>query len=248
LDLVAAGIVVFALLLASYSTRNTWIALGSGAVSIAVLAGAFFLYTAEDTRQVRQGLGQLAKQLPAGWDQRAQVLATVIEQASTALANAKKRASVREPILAMSISDWFGWGGGKESSSEADSPEDAPAARETHQAAIKWLLDEPPPAGTAAFLVNGVNVSDAPLKVVRAVLKPDSGADQVQLILEAESGDEAVIPPGAHFRLKAEDLSASQAKQFGGAILSFAYEQAGRRKSSILYLTQDVLAQDEARD
>jgi hypothetical protein len=39
-----------------------------------------------------------------------------------------------------------------------------------------------------------------------------------------------------------ETTNEGDAKQFGGAILTFRYVQAGQRKTSILYLTPSMVA------
>jgi hypothetical protein len=170
-----------------------------------------------------------------------------VERVSTAFATAKKRAGMREPILATSITDWFA----SEQKADAE-PEPAPApGGDTSEAPITWLLDEPGPAGSETFLLRGANVSDQPLEDVQAVLKPDTGAKDFDLVLQLEGGPGevgAVIPPGARFNLAAETLTNDAAKRLGGAILSFGYVQAGRRKTSIMYLTPPMLAQGAARD
>lgn len=175
-----------------------------------------------------------------------------------------------------SISDWFdwdawSWGSSSEAALETEAepepakaaapPEPSPAigataspepelASEAPGAPIKWFLDAQLFAPDDTFAVTGANVSDQPLKVVRAELKPDGGAGKLTLALDVEGiGDTgAMVPPGARFRLKAEELTASQAEQRGGAILSVAYEQAGRRKTSIMYLTQAALAAGTANN
>lgn len=252
MDLVIAGIVVFAVLLASYSTRRDWIALGSASLSVALVAGCVFFSTAQDSSQIHDGLARLAKRLPAAWDQPALKLTAAIEQASTSLARARKEAAARPPILAGSITDWFSWGSGSKTQSDAE-PEpvsdDSPEAPISPETPIAWLLDEPPPANSKAFLLSGANVSDQPIKAVQAVLKPDSGEGELALVLNVEGRDGgAVIPPGARFNLTAARLTASEAEQLGGAILSVAYVQAGRRKTSIMYLTPPMLAQRAASD
>lgn len=252
MDLVIAGIVVFAFLLASYSTRREWLALGSTSLSIALVAGCVFFSTAQDPNKIHDGLAQLAKRLPAAWDQPALKLTAAIERASTSLARARKEAAARPPILAGSITDWFSWGSGSQTQAEAE-PEpvadDTPEAPVSSETPIAWLLDEPPPASGTAFLLSGANVSDQPIKAVQAVLKPDSGGGALALALNVEGRDGgAVIPPGARFHLTAARLTASEAERLGGAILSVAYVQAGRRKTSIMYLTPSMLAQRTARD
>jgi hypothetical protein len=253
LDLLLAGIVLSLLFVATYSQRSTWIALGSAALSVALVAGLVFLSTAQDSMPVQDGLARLAKMLPAGWDRRALDAAAALERASTSMASARKRTAGRnlEPMLATSassLSDWQSWLPAQPDAERKTAPKDEPGpelAASSPDAAIKWFLDAPTSSASEVFAVHGANVSDQPLNVVRAVLKPDSGAQKLNLTLNVEgrggAGD-AAVPPGARFSLKAEGLTARKAGQLGGAILSVAYVQAGRRKSAIMYLTQATLA------
>ena len=267
MDLLIAGIVLFLLFVATYGQRRTWVTLGSTALTIVLVAGIAFLSSAEKSNAVREGLDKLAAALPSGWDRRALDLANAVEQVSLASAAVRERAAARppEPILATSmwsISDWFDWGAWSAGSSRSDAAvvPDQEAAQEpepvraqqppapvsdTANTPIQWLLDAPSPAANEPFAVSGANLSDQPMKLVRAELKPDNGAEKLTLTLDVEGGDGAgsgVVPPGARFSLKTNELTASEAEQLGGAILSVAYVQAGRRKSSIMYLTQDTLA------
>jgi hypothetical protein len=251
LDLVVAGIVVFAFLLASYSTRREWIALGSMAVSIAALAGCLFLYATPESSHIRASLAALAEELPSGWDQRVKDLSAAIERTSTALVQARKRTADHGPFLTASITRWFAAAPQWVAAAPKAESEPAPASNVSSEVPIKWVLDEPSPATNGTFALSGANVSDQPLEAVQAVLKPDSGADELVLVLDVEDGNGgtgAVIPPGARFRLAADRLTADEAKQLGGAILSVSYVQAGRRKSSIMYLTPPMLAQHAKRD
>jgi len=211
--------------------------------------------TAQGSSQVHDGLAQLAKALPAGWDRPALHVTAAIEHASTSLARARKDAAAHaaRPVLTASAADWFSWGSWFKTEPEAErtaapdaepETEAEPGADMSTGAPIKWFLDAPSSAANEAFAVSGANVSDQPLKVVRAILKPDSGARKLKLTLYVEGHDDvkgAVVPPGARFRLKAVGLTASEAEELGGAILSVAYELAGRRKTSIMYLTPATL-------
>ena len=252
MDLVVTGIVVFALLLASYSTRGDWVALGSTALSIVLTAGFFFLSTAGEPNPFRDELRRLATKLPSGWDQRALNLANVIEEVSAASAAARKRAAERppEPVLAGSFSDWFSWGSWSKTEPEAEpEPEPKPASEGRAEMPIKWLLDEP--ATNQIFALSGTNVSDQPLADVQAVLKPDSDATVFGLTLQSagKMGKHgSVIPPGARFSLAAAALTKDQAKHLGGAILSVSYVQDGNRKTSIMYLSPPTIAALTAGD
>ena len=108
-------------------------------------------------------------------------------------------------------------------------------------------------------VLTGANLSDEPLEDIRATLKPDSAKEtnisvpnvlKLRLHIEGQVIDgkgAASIPPGARFHLEAPTLTADQAQQLSGAIVSFAYVQAGRRRASIMYLTQAALAGRTAR-
>ena len=247
MDLLVSGIVLFALLMASYSQRSSWIALGSVTISIALVIGFVFLSVNQVPSPLGQGLARLAQELPPEWDQHARNLAAGVERVSTALASSKKRAEARKPILAASISQWFS----SEPKTDAERPpEPAPAAIPS-DGPIKWYFDEPPLAASETLRLNGANISAQSLEDVEAVLKPDSGAGELALTLDVEGRngkDGAVIPPGARFSLAAKTLTMDEFKQLGGAILSFAYVQAGRRKTSIMYLTPPMLGQRVADD
>jgi len=102
------------------------------------------------------------------------------------------------------------------------------------------------------ILLTGANRSNEPLEDIRATLKPDSGKDisvpnalTLRLRIEGQAVDgtgAASVPPGARFHLEAPTLTADQARALTGAIVSFAYRQAGRRRTSIMYRTQAALA------
>lgn len=247
MDLIAAGIVVFALLLASYSTRRTWIALGSMAVSIALLFGALVLYSAQYPGQIRPALTQIAEELPPGWDQPALAIASAIEQASTSLARAAKSraerpAAAHEPLQAATTTNWFAATSEPQVQTPAK-PEPAPEPAAAPDAPIEWQLEAPASADSETFQLGGTNVSSQPLEKVRAVLKPDTDTANVALTIhvDGQAGDGMVIPPGAKFNLVAPALSDAAAAELGGAILSLAYVQEGKRKKAIMYLTPPML-------
>lgn len=116
---------------------------------------------------------------------------------------------------------------------------------------VKWLADVPAPAGIDRILLSGTNVSRTTLEDIQATLRPDSGVTatgfgNVTLSLRVEGPDGTVaprisVPPGARFHLQAADLSEDAVQALGGAIVSFAYSQNGRRRTSIMYLEQDAL-------
>lgn len=119
-------------------------------------------------------------------------------------------------------------------------------------APVKWLAEASAPADMDKILLTGTNISSTPLEDIQAVLKPDSdtsslGIENVALSLRVDGQEGTAtpgesIPPGARFHLEAADLSKSDARQLGGAILSFAYSQGGRRRTSIMYLQRTALS------
>jgi hypothetical protein len=254
LDLLVTSFVLLLLFVATYSKRRTWIALGSTALSIALITGFVFLSTAREPNPVRDGLARLATKLPSGWDQRALDLANAIEQVSVASVAARKRAAERPPerILAASISDWFSlgpWFKTKTKTEPDAKPETKPASEAGAEAPIKWSLDQP--ATNDMFALSGTNISDQPLVDVQAVLKPDADAKVFDLTLQPDrktGKNGSVIPPGARFSLAASALTKDEAKHLGGAILSVSYLQDGSRKTSIMYLSPPTIAALTASD
>lgn len=124
-------------------------------------------------------------------------------------------------------------------------------AEDAGGAPVKWLPDAPHPQGMERIVLTGTNVSNAPLEDIQATLKPDAAngntpqALALNLRIEGQGdadGSPASIPPGTRFHLQAADLSEADAAQLGGAIVSFAYSQGGRRRTSILYLDQAALS------
>jgi hypothetical protein len=70
LSLFAAGVVLFLLLIASYSGRGFWVALGSIALSMIALIGFLFVATLQYPSQVKPRLAWLASKLPLVLDQK----------------------------------------------------------------------------------------------------------------------------------------------------------------------------------
>jgi hypothetical protein len=272
LSLFAAGAALLALLFASYSRRSTWLALGSTAMSMAALVGLLFVMTSPDQSQVRTRLAWVGSKLPLVLNgQVPDDLITAFEHlltpsscdasrrpgcrtvasaeppaaASTeppavasaeppAVASAEPPAVRREAMQAAATTGWL---------------ESKPESKSTSPSPVRWLLgDQHGQASSSSaegFSISGTNVSDQALEQVHAVLKPDASQREVSLALnvdghKSEAG--AVIPAGARFSLVSEIPNGDGLKQFGGAILSFRYIQAGQRKTSILYLTPSMVA------
>jgi hypothetical protein len=86
LSLFAAGVVLFALLVASYSGRRFWIALASTAISMAAFVGFLFVAIAKEPSNIRAGMIWAAAKLPLVLDQQ------------TADAISKALASIPPPV------------------------------------------------------------------------------------------------------------------------------------------------------
>ena len=255
MSLFAAGIVLVVLLIASYSRRSTWIALGSIAMSMALLFGCLFLVTIHDRSHVRDRLAWVASKLPLLLDQQtAERLAASLETieapspcdagqpgCGTEPAAAPPPDAVApppaepEPVqAAATATGWF---------------DTKPDAKTPSQSPVAWALDDRGAQGPVSspwgFSISGTNVSDQPLEQVQAVLKPDSSQRELPLAVSVEGDavrDANVIPADARFSLFAAAPDEGASGQAGGAILTFRYVQAGQRKSSILYLTPAMVA------
>ena len=246
LGLFAAGIVLLLLLIASYSRRGTWLALGSMALSIAVVAACLLLVAIRDPSQGRVRLAWIESKLPLVLDQQtADALAASLERTAAAppcaapgcatAASPPPPPAEREPMQASATAGWF----------------DTQAEPKAATYPVAWSLDDgdaqAPVTSPWGFSITGTNVASEALEDVHAVLKPDSTEREIELALDVEGpahDAQAVIPPNARFGL----ISATpyDAKQ-GGAILTFRYVQAGQRKSSILYLSPSMVARLASR-
>jgi hypothetical protein len=239
LSLFAAGIVLFVLLIASYSRRGTWLALGSMALSMALLFGCLVLATTHDRSQVRSRLAWVANKLPFLLDQQTFAdLAASLERVPVAPSPASPVIE-REPMQAAATTGWF---------------ETKPEPKADSQYPVAWQLDDrdaPLPVSSPwGFSISGTNVASEALEEVHAVLKPDSTGREIELVVDVEGRAleaGAVIPPNAQFSLISAAPYGDDAKPTGGAILTFRYMQAGQRKSSILYLTPSMVARFASR-
>ena len=109
MSLFAAGIVLFALFIASYSRRSTWLALGSMAMSMAVLFGCLFLVTIHDRSQVRARLAWAASELPFLLDQQTVAdLAESFERSPVPVSTQPaSRPAEPEPVQAAAAAGWL---------------------------------------------------------------------------------------------------------------------------------------------
>ena len=275
LSLLAAGIALFVLLLASYSGRGMWITLGSATLSMAALIGLLFLVASQDPSQVQTKGVWIANELSLVADQKTvDELRGTIERLSAALScsagqkpGCSKAARAEPPAAAPAIAGapamqaaatpgWLELQQNpepeplKQEAAKQEAPK--PEARKQEpgvasQSPVIWRLydSNAQVGGTEGFSISGTNISNQALEQVQAVLKPDSNQRELQLTLEVDGQKvEAglTIPAGTRFSLVSENPSEEAAKPSGGAILSFRYVQAGKRKTSILYLTPAMVA------
>ena len=116
---------------------------------------------------------------------------------------------------------------------------------------VEWLTGAAAPSGMEQILLAGKNVSSKALEDIQATLRPDSeaasiGTGNVSLRLSIQSPDGTAtpsvsVPPGALFYLQAKAPPDGTPTELGGAIISFAYSQDGRRRTSIMYLAENAL-------
>ena len=246
LGLFAAGIVLLLLLIASYSRRSTWLALGSMALSIAVVAACLLLVAICDPSQGRVRLSWIESKLPLVLDQQtAEALSASLERIAAAppcgtaecstVASEPPPPAEHEPMQASATAGWF------------DTQAEPKAA--TYPVAWSSTIATPKPPSPAhgAFRSTGPMSPAKPWKTCTPSSSRTSTEREIELALDIEGpahDAQAVIPPNARFGL----ISATpyDAKQ-GGAILTFRYVQAGQRKSSILYLSPSMVARLASR-
>ena len=127
MSLLAAGLALFILLIASYSGRAAWIALGSATLSMAALVGVLFLAASQDPGQVRAGAAWVANELSLVADRpTVEHLKSAVERLSTALSCE----AAQKP--------------GCTTAASADTPAAAPEAMQA-AATVSWLEPEATP-------------------------------------------------------------------------------------------------------
>jgi hypothetical protein len=211
----AAGVVLFALLVASYSGRRFWVALASTAISMAAFVGFLFVAIAKEPSQIRTGLTWLAGKLPLVLDQQlADEITKAIEQVPALVALDTKpveqipapppcEAGQQAPCSTAASEANAG------GVAEAEPPSPPSPEREATQATStpSWLAAKPEPkaapgspvvwflddqhgqvssSGAEGFAISGMNASDQTFEEVHAVLKPDGGQRELELAINIE--------------------------------------------------------------
>lgn len=126
--------------------------------------------------------------------------------------------------------------------------EPQPAPADASGSPVLWALDDPAAQISAesaeGISIAGTNISDQALEEVQTVLKPDTTQRELKLALrvEGEPAEAKAIPAGARFSLVSTQSGDGGLLPGDGAILTFRYVQAGRGRTSILYLTPEMLS------
>jgi hypothetical protein len=205
-------------------------------MSTTLLIGWIFLSTTGDPNQARAGLLWLSDKLSIILDkQTLDDLTTAIAQDSTAaICAVNKRPGCAQAMQAATI---------------IGSLEVERHAKENSGTPVTWLLDEPRPpvsSGLASgFLISGMNVSNATLRDVHGILKPDSTQRELELALNVQSNkleDKDVIPAGARFSLGLEIPTTNSQNQFGGAVFIFRYVYAEQQTALFWHFTPAMTA------
>src|SRR6185437_12181148 len=225
----AAGLALFILLIASYSGRAAWIALGSATLSMAALVGVLFVAASQDPGQVRAGAAWVANELSLVADRpTVEHLKSAVERLSTALsceaaqkpgcttaASADTPAAAPEAMQAAATTSWLEPEATPEPVKQEPPKQELAKQEPQKQKAsgaskspVAWRLDDAgvqiSSGGAGGFSVGGMNVSDKALEQIHAVLKPDGTQREMPLSLSVEgqsSEPGTSIPAGARFSL-----------------------------------------------
>jgi hypothetical protein len=210
----AAGLALFILLIASYSGRAAWIALGSATLSMAALVGVLFLAASQDPGQVRAGAAWVANELSLVADRpTVEHLKSAVERLSTALsceaaqkpgcttaASADTPAAAPEAMQAAATTSWLEPEATpepvvqeppkQELAKQRPQKQELQEARGASKSPVAWRLDDAGvriSSGSAGgFSVSGMNVSNKALEQIHAVLKPDGTQREMPLTLIVE--------------------------------------------------------------
>ncbi len=172
--LFAAGVVLFLLLVASYSGRRFWISLASTVMSMVALAGFLFVAIAKEPDAIRNGLIWTAGEIQLVVDQpTADTIAKLIEQLpppAPAAHNAPPVPEATPPVIAEAPpvesappspceDGQAGCGAPESGATGASEPPSAPPAQASIQAATAPSLPPPVPAPTPAPTVKATQGS-----------------------------------------------------------------------------------------
>jgi hypothetical protein len=272
LSLFAAGVVLFLLLIASYSGRGFWVALGSIALSMIALIGFLFVATLQYPSQVKPRLAWLASKLSLVLDQKtadsiskalaklpgpAPSLCEAGQQApcraaaSTAVAPATASgANTASPPAVASTDDAEPPSAGPEPMQAAATPSWTPAPppkedqKPTASGPVVWLLDQQSQESAGGSNAFAIDGMNVSDQAMAAVhaILKPDGGQRQIELGLNVAGQKGEGMIPAGARFSLEAPKGEASQQSGGAILTFRYSQAGEQKASIFYLTPAMIS------
>jgi hypothetical protein len=271
LSLFAAGVTLFALLVASYSGRRFWIALASTAISMAAFVGFLFVAIAKDRDSIRAGLMWTASKLQLVVDQEtADAIGKALEQipaqvAVATTATAEVPAPVApdtKPIEQVPAPSTAPSAANAASVSEAKPPSPPSSETQSIQAtsAPSWPAAKPePPKGSpgspVVWFLDDQQASSSAARgfAISGMNASDQPFDEVHAVLKPDGGHSELVLTLNVEGQKSEGiipagarfslgLASAKEEQIGGAILSFRYRQDGQSRTSIVYLTPSMVS------
>lgn len=271
MSLFAAGVVLFALLVASYSGRRFWIALASTAISMAAFVGFLFVAIAKDPDSIRAGLVWTAGKLQLVVDQEtADAIGKALEQipaqvAVATTATAEVPAPVApdtKPIEQVPAPSTAPSAANAASVSEAKPPSPPSSETQSIQATStpSWPAAKPePPKGSpgspVVWFLDDQQASSSAVRgfAISGMNASDQPFDEVHAVLKPDGGHSELVLTLNVEGQKSEGiipagarfnlgLASAKEEQTGGAILSFRYRQDGQSRISIVYLTPSMIS------
>lgn len=271
MSLFAAGVALFALLVASYSGRRFWIALASTAISMAAFVGFLFVAIAKDPDSIRAGLVWTAGKLQLVVDQEtADAIGKALEQipaqvAVATTATAEVPAPVApdtKPIEQVPAPSTAPSAANAASVSEAKPPSPPSSETQSIQAtsAPSWPAAKPePPKGSpgspVVWFLDDQQASSSAARgfAISGMNASDQPFDEVHAVLKPDGGHSELVLTLNVEGQKSEGiipagarfslgLASAKEEQIGGAILSFRYRQDGQSRTSIVYLTPSMIS------
>ena len=272
MSLFAAGVVLFALLVASYSGRRFWIALASTAISIAAFVGFLFVAIAKEPSNIRAGMIWAAGKLPLVLDQQtadaiSKALASIPPPAAVATtATAEVPAPVgpdTKPIEQVPAPSTAPSTANAASVGEAEPPSPPSPEPQSIQATSTptWPEAKPEPKGSpgspVVWFLDGqqapASSSGAGGFAINGINASDQPFEEVHAVLKPDGGHREIALALNVEGQKSEGivpagarfslgLASAKDEQIGGAILSFRYRQDGQSRTSIVYLTPSMIS------
>jgi hypothetical protein len=276
LSLFAAGVVLFALLVATYSGRRFWLALASTAISMAAFVGFLFVAIAKEPNSIRAGLVWTAGKLQLVVDQEtADMIAKAIERIPAAVAGVTTAptevpaplAPDTSPVEQVPAPSTAPSTANAASVSKAEPPSPPSSETQSIQATSTptWPAARPePPKGSpgspVVWFLDDQQASSSAARgfAISGMNASDQPFDEVHAVLKPDGGHSELALALNVEGQKSEGiipagarfslgLASAKEEQTGGAILTFRYRQVGQSRTSILYLTPSMISRLENR-